>query len=168
MIGSLILLSAVALNAQPADAAGTQPLQPLQFLLGHCWAGDLPNGGGHDTHCFEPVYGGKFVRDRHVVHGHGPDYRGETIYGFDPRVGKIVFWYWSSSGVIETGEVEPASDGLHFAEHRLTQPKNLTLRTNWTRIGADRYEALTESKGDDQAWQTAWRVQYVQVARAAQ
>ena len=157
MLESLLLLSALSLDATPEK----KPLEPLQFLVGHCWSGDLPNGGGRDTHCFELVYGGRFVHDKHVVHGKGPDYLGETIYAFDPKQQRIVFWYWSNAGVIESGPVEPTNDGLNFPEHHLTQPNDLTYRTHWTRIGDDRYEALNERKTADGTWQVEWKVEYI-------
>ncbi|HZP65364.1 MAG TPA: hypothetical protein VFB32_03580 [Rudaea sp.] len=147
-----------AVSALAADAPGN-PLAPLDFLVGSCWVGEFPNGGGTDTHCFEPVYGGKFVRDRHVVRGKGPDYLGETIYGWDPRQQRIVFWYWSSAGVIEQGSVSPSADGLDFPEHRLTEPKELLMRTHWKRIDADHYETLNERK-DGEAWRLEWKVAY--------
>ena len=84
MFGPLMLLSALSLNAPPAEPANN-PLQPLQFLVGHCWAGDFPNGMGKDTHCFEPMYGGKLIRVKHVLKGKNGDYLGEAIYAFDSR-----------------------------------------------------------------------------------
>ena len=158
MLATLIVIAGLT-TAAPATTP--DPLQPLRFLVGHCWSGDLPNGMGRDTHCFEPMYGERFVHDRHVVKGKGADYLGETIYGFDPKQKRIVFWYWSSSGVIESGAVEAADDGLNFPEHHLTQPQELIYRTHWKHVADDRYEALNERKGADSTWQTEWKVEYV-------
>lgn len=157
MLASLLL---IALSAPQAAAAETDPLQPLQFLVGHCWSGDLAKGGGRDTHCFEPMYGGRFVRDRHVVRGKGPDYLGESVYGFDAKRKRVVYWYWSNAGVMDNGDVEAVADALNFPEHHLTQPKDLVMRTRWQRIGDDRYEALSEHKADDGTWKTDWKVLY--------
>src|SRR5450432_1952783 len=164
MLGSLILLTASAFTATPVDKPAN-PLQPLDFLVGSCWAGDFPNGMGRDTHCFEPVYAGKFVRDRHVLHGKGPDYAGESVYAWDPKQQHIVFWYWSSDGDIDQGSVEPVADGLNFPERHLTQPKDLIMRTHWHRIDADRYEAINERKNGD-TWQTEWKVEYQRVPKS--
>ena len=68
----------VSLDALKAHfaKAGTPPaplraeLEPLRFLLGHCWRGEFRNGSV-DVHCFESVYGGQHVRDRHEVTGSG-------------------------------------------------------------------------------------------------
>ncbi|HZX91089.1 MAG TPA: hypothetical protein VFE67_10625 [Rudaea sp.] len=162
MLGSLILMGAVSLGADPT-AAAKDLLQPLQFLVGHCWAGDLPREMGRDTHCFEAMYGSHFIRDKHVVHGKNPDYLGETVYAFDPKQQHIVFWYWSSDGDMDSGSVEPVADGLNFPERHLTQPKDLTMRTHWKRIGEDRYEALNERRTGDGPWQVEWKVEYVRV-----
>ena len=153
---------ATALAAAPN--APENPLQPLDFLVGSCWSGEFQNNGGTDTHCFTSVYGGKFVRDTHVVKSKRPDYSGESIYGWDPKQKHIVFWYWSSDGDIEQGTVEAAPDGLNFPEHHLTQPQDLTFRTHWHRIDADHYEAVNERK-DGAAWKTEWKIEYRRAAK---
>jgi hypothetical protein len=163
MLATAILLGTLAAGSVSAETAKS-PLQPLDFLVGHCWAGDFPNGMGKDTHCFEPMYGGKFVRDKHVLHGKQGDYLGETIYGFDPGKKQIVYWYFSSDGDIDSSAMIPVADGFDFPERHLTQPQDLTMRTRWKRIGDDRYEALNERKGGDGAWKTEWKVLYVREA----
>jgi len=155
MLGSFLLVAALA----AAPAAPARHLQPLDFLIGSCWAGDFPGGRGVDTHCFASVYGGKFVRDTHVLRGKGAEYAGESIYGWDPKQERIVFWYWSSDGDIENGSVVPSSDGLDFPEHHLTEPKDLTFRTHWRRLDANRYEAVNERKEGD-GWKTEWKIEY--------
>ena len=75
-----------------------------------------------------------------------------------------MFWYWSSDGDIDQGNVEPVADGLNFPERHLTQPQDLTMRTHWHRIDADRYEAINERKNSD-AWQTEWKIEYRRVAK---
>jgi len=162
MLGSLILMGAVSLGAAPT-AAPKDPLQPLQFLVSHCWAGDLPREMGRDTHCFEAMYGSHFIRDKHVVHGKNPDYLGETIYAFDPKQQRIVFSYWSSDGDMDSGSVEPVADGLNFPERHLTKPKDLIMRTRWKRVGVDHYEALNERKTGDGPWQAEWKVEYARI-----
>ena len=65
-------LLAVVLGASPAAGGAAEvraELKPFAFLVGSCWTGTFPNGTSTDTHCFEPVYGGLFIRDRHVVRG---------------------------------------------------------------------------------------------------
>ncbi|MEP6941013.1 MAG: hypothetical protein ABI846_14700, partial [Rudaea sp.] len=129
-------------------------------LVGHCWSGDFPNGMGRDTHCFEPMYAGKFVRNRHVLHGKEGDYLGETIYGFDPAKKQIVYWYFSNDGVIDSSSMLPVADGFDFPERHLTQPQDLTMRTHWKKIGERSYEALNERKVGRAEWTTEWKVRY--------
>jgi hypothetical protein len=160
MFATLFLIGAVAAGAGPAEGA-KNPLRPLDFLIGHCWAGDFPNGMGKDTHCFEAMYGGKFVHDKHVVHGKQGDYLGETIYGFDPARKQIVYWYFSSDGDIDSSAMIPVADGFDFPERHLTQPQDLTMRTHWKRNGDNSYEVLNERKTGDGAWKTEWKVRYV-------
>jgi hypothetical protein len=164
MLGSLILATTSMFGAAAADAP-KNPLQPLDFLVGSCWAGDFPKGMGRDTHCFTPVYGGKFVRDTHVLRSKQPDYGGETVYAWDPAQKHIVFWYWSSDGDIDQGTVEPVADGLNFPERHLTKPQELVMRTHWHRVDADHYEAINERKAVD-GWQTMWKVVYQREAPA--
>jgi len=163
MLATAILLAALSIGETAAEPA-KNPLQPLDFLVGHCWAGDVPKGMGKDTHCFEAMYGGKFVRDKHVLHGKQGDYLGETIYGFDPGKKQITYWYFSSDGDIDSSAMIPVADGFDFPERHLTQPQDVTMRTRWKRIGDDRYEALNERKGADGAWKTEWKVLYVREA----
>ena len=61
-----------------ALAAASPALQPLQFLVGHCWRTTLKEGPT-DTHCFAET-GGQ-IRDRHAVRKDGQViYTGESIY----------------------------------------------------------------------------------------
>jgi hypothetical protein len=164
MFAPLLALSAASLMATPA--AGANPLQPLEFLVGHCWSGEFPGGSGRDTHCFEAMYRGKFVRDRHTLHGRQGDYLGETIYAYDPGRRQIVYWYFSSDGDIDSGSVIPVADGFDFPERHLTEPHGVTLRTHWTREGSDRYVAVNERKTEGGDWQVEWKVEYRRVDRA--
>ena len=163
MLTSLLLLSALALDA-PAPGA-PNPLQPLQFLVGHCWSGELPRGMGRDTHCFEPMYGGKFIRDKHVVKGKNGDYLGETIYGFDARSKQIAYWYFSSDGDIDQSSVLPVADGFDFPERHLTQPQDVVMRTHWKRLGDNGYEAINERKDAEGKWEVEWKVDYVRTSK---
>ncbi len=184
MLASLILLAAMSgpasavpmpvptsasgpIGSAPVQAPAPDPLQPLGFLVGHCWAGDFAHGMGRDTHCFEPMFGGKFIRDRHVLHGKHGDYRGETIYGYDAAKKQIIYWYFSSDGDIDNSSVLPVAQGFLFPERQMPQAPNMTMRTRWNRSGDDRYVAINERKGSDGHWQTLWSVEYVRQPGAA-
>jgi hypothetical protein len=107
MIASILLLAAA-----PA-ALAEAPLQPLASLVGHCWAGPAPVAGATDKHCFESVFGGQHVRDRHVVTAGGRDvYAGETIYS--AKGSQVIFTYWNSLGGLGTGTASLGGDEWRF------------------------------------------------------
>jgi hypothetical protein len=107
MIAVLALAATSASFAQP-------PLQPLAALVGHCFAGPAPGNSGIDRHCFESVYGGQHVRDRHVVTVDGRDvYAGETVYS--AKGPQIIFTYWNSLGGLGTGDAMIAGEEWKFS-----------------------------------------------------
>ena len=138
------LLCASAAPAGSAEPAA--PYAPLAFLIGHCWKGTFPDGQVTDEHCFSWVYGGKFVRDRHVVHRGGgrPDDHGESIYYWDAAAGELAYLYIESAGGYSRGSVASAPGALvfpatHYFEHGVEQ----VYRSRWQR-GTDGYDVNTE------------------------
>jgi hypothetical protein len=114
------------------------PLAPMAPLVGHCWAADLP-GGQRDMHCFEPLYGGRFVRDRHAVTGGGVRYEGETVYGVE--AGKVTYTYWSSDGETMRGTMRGDGRRLDFGDSVVRAGAGETrLHTEWV-LGDKGYEA---------------------------
>ena len=63
-----MLTMMIALAVATAPPQLREGLQPLAFLAGHCWSGEFKTGE-RDTHCFEAVYDGQHLRDRHEVTG---------------------------------------------------------------------------------------------------
>ena len=108
----MMLALLVAASAPPLTAE----LQPLSFLVGHCWRGEFASRKHVDTHCFEPVFGGKFVRDRHEVTGGETVYRGETIYGWNAETRRVEYTYWSSDGGVSRGSMVPKDGALDFGD----------------------------------------------------
>jgi hypothetical protein len=103
----MALLAVAATLAQP-------PLRPWAALVGHCFAGPAPVPGAIDRHCFDSVYGGQHIRDRHVVTAGGKNvYEGETIYS--AKGPKVIFTYWNSIGGLGTGEAAIAGDDWRFS-----------------------------------------------------
>ena len=137
-------LAALALSAQAAPAL-RQGLEPLAVLVGHCWRGDF-GGGRQDTHCFESVYGGQHVRDRHEVTGGAAVYRGETLYSWDGAAGAVTFTYWNSAGGVSRGTMRPGEGRLDFGDESYTAPdgRRITISTHW-RLDGDSYEAVMRS-----------------------
>jgi hypothetical protein len=155
------LLLVVSGSAPAADA----PLQPLEFLVGHCWQGAFPDGKSQDKHCFEPVFDGKFIRDRHVVTGERPPYSGETIYWLDHNAHQINYLYFASDGGVSTGIVEVKDGALTFPNEKYTgsDGKSQTLRTVWEHKGENEYVAVTEQEKAGK-WIEAWRIDFKRVS----
>jgi hypothetical protein len=137
MIGLIAL--AAASFAQP-------PLEPWSALVGHCWSGSAPVKDGIDKHCFESVYGGQHVRDRHVVTVNGRAvYEGETIYS--AKGSKVIFTYWNSIGGLGTGEAVLAGDDWRFSGtiHATATSSEQPMTAEW-RIVPGGYEARDGSQ----------------------
>ncbi len=140
----MMTLMAAALAAQtPALRSG---LEPLGFLVGHCWQGRFPTGEV-DTHCFEPVFGGQHVRDRHEVTGGRRPYKGETIYSWDGAANVVTYTYWNTSGGVSRGTMRAEADRLQFGDesYRGADGGEISIATNWRRLSDDSYESATVS-----------------------
>jgi hypothetical protein len=156
----LAIAAAGAAFSIAANAAGTpSPYAPLAFLSGHCWQGALNGGKDVDTHCFTWIYGDKFLRDVHTVHGEGhKDYLGESIYFWDSAAKKLQYLYIESAGGSSSGAVETADGAIVFPETNYQENgKTQTYRSRWESDSADAYDVVTEFK-KDQVWTTGWTV----------
>lgn len=140
----IALLLAAAATPAPALASG---LEPLAFLVGHCWRGTFP-GGKTDVHCFEPVFGGKHIRDRHEVTGGQSVYRGETIYSWNQALGRVDYTYWNSLGGVSRGTMVPRGGALDFGDQLYTgsDGKRTAINTQWRR-GATSYDVVSITNG---------------------
>ena len=120
-------------------------LAPLEFLAGWCWAGTFPDGKQTDTHCFEPVYDGAHLRDRHAVTGGSTLYRGETIYSWNGRSNEITYVYWNSLGGTSTGTATPLGDAFAFPDESYLGPdgETVTVSSTWENVTADAYDSLS-------------------------
>lgn len=116
-------MAVAALLSSGTGRAESDPLTPLAFLAGHCWTTHFADGLQTDTHCYEWMHGGKQLRDRHVVLGKDPAYRGETIYAWHGGRKRIEYRYWNSQGGQSDGYVEAAADGaIHFLDDHFVEP----------------------------------------------
>ena len=156
-------VAAVAIVGAPSVAAD-DPLAPMSFLVGSCWKGAFPGGGNvTDTHCFEPVYGGTFIRDRHIVEGAPRPYAGETLYRWDAATRTIRYAYYASDGGHSDGTAR-AVDGTLVFDDRYSGADGaaLVMRATWTRAGDDAYEALTEAQ-EGGVWKAKFKVRFQRV-----
>ncbi len=142
-----LLIAAAAVAEAPELRQG---LEPLSFLVGHCWEGRFPDTGEKDVHCFESVYGGQHVRDRHEVTGPGAPYRGETLYSWDAAAKRVGYTYWNSSGGVSRGTMAAKGDSLDFGDQIYTgaDGRKTTISTLWRKVGADAYETVSTSGAD--------------------
>ena len=123
LIAIVLILGAVHLHAgEPQIPAALQPLAPL---AGASWVADFPNGKARDTHHYSWVFNGKFLRDVHEVATLDGKviYSGETIFAHDVETGKLVWWYWNSTGGYITGDAETIGEVLRFNGENHADPK---------------------------------------------
>ena len=148
----LRLIALFALAIAPAAQAqdrieterdGSRALAPLDFLVGHCWRGTLPNGDS-DVHCFKAAEGS--VSDHHEVARAGKTfYSGDSVYGWTD--GAIRWTYTDVGGGVMKGSVRGADDGLDFGTADYVGPDGakITIATHWARIGDAAYEVRDRS-----------------------
>ena len=150
---TIIAVLLLGLAAAPSPAAEGPKLraglEPLGFLIGHCWRGEFRNGSV-DTHCFESVFGGQHVRDRHEVTGPNAPYLGETLYSWNGEANRVDYTYWNSAGGVSRGSMVPKGDSLDFGNETYTGPdgRKTTISTRWRKVGADAYEAISTAGAD--------------------
>ena len=162
-IASFVLLAVPAAEGWAASAP--DPLQPLAFLAGHCFKGDIPERRDTDEHCFQWLYGGKALRDVHTVRGAThPDYVGETTYYWDSVAKRIEFLYVENAGGVMRGTVEPGERAIVFPETQyVAGGQAMTLRVRWSLLPDQGYEAWSEVQGK-QGWSTFFRVRMARVS----
>jgi len=135
---TIALICALAFPALPAHAA--EKLDIFAPVIGKCFVADV-GGGSRDRHCFEPVFGGKHVRDSHQVILDGKiAYRGETIYSRDGEA--IVFTYWNSLGGVGHGQAATASNGITFTGTMRAEPsaREQSMDSRWTWSASGGYD----------------------------
>jgi len=161
------LLLAALLGVTASQAEPNAALQPMAFLAGHCWKGTFADGKTTDEHCFEWLYGGKFLRDRHVVRRPDkPGHVGETFYWYDAEARRIDYVYLEDSGAVSRGSAAGVADGVDFPAARYVGEKGdaMTYRSRWTRVGDTAYEAHAEGQTKD-GWATMWKMKLERQAK---
>jgi hypothetical protein len=140
----MLLVLIFASQAAPAAA----DLSAFKPFLGACWRAEF-SASVNDTHCFEAMYSGAHVRDRHEVKENGKTvYAGETIYSADGP--DLVFTYVNSLGGVGLGKVSTADAVLGFTGSMRASPDKAQqpINSEWRLINADHYEvrSLTPPK----------------------
>jgi len=133
MIAAALLL---ALQS-PARAPNLSVFKPF---IGACWRTEF-TATMHDTHCFEAMFGGAHVLDRHEVkEGDKTVYAGETVYSADGP--DLVFTYFNSLGGMGIGKVGSADRMLGFTGTMRASPDKAEqpIDSEWRLIDVDHYE----------------------------
>lgn len=149
-----LLLAACATSARAQDA-----MAPFAPLMG-CWRGAFEsNADIHDERCFEPMLGGRYVRDTHFVRP--TPYGGETIYFYDTQMRVIGFTYYASDGGVSRGLMRSEQGALVFDAHTYVGADGATqrMRSRWGIEGQDRFVVTTEVEREG-AWQPWGRITY--------
>ena len=157
----------VAFLLGAAQAADDTPLSAFDFLAGHCWRGEFEGSKASDTHCFTWVFGGKHLRDVHVVSGDGPEYRGETIYSVDGPSGGVIFRYWNSLGGVSDGRMEFENDEILAPSETYVgeDGKPREFRSRLRQIDEAHYEAVTEERVGNE-WSNFSRIRFMRIGDA--
>jgi hypothetical protein len=137
-------ISFLALAASSAATAFQPALAPWSPLVGHCWSGPAPGNAGTDKHCFESVYDGQHVRDRHVVTVGGRDvYAGESVYS--AKGSQVIFTYWNSLGGLGTGTADISGNQWRFSGtiHATASSGEQPMTATWKMV-PNGYEVTAE------------------------
>lgn len=134
MIAGLLLLLL-------ADVPASYPELPdLKPFVGSCWVADF-SPTMRDTHCFEAMYGGVHVRDRHEVKESGKVvYAGETIYSVEGK--GAVFTYFNSLGGVGRGTLAQQGETLRFKGSLRASPEkpDQAIDSEWRIVDDDHYD----------------------------
>lgn len=164
VVGACAMSRAPEATDPPPVTRPATSLAPLAFLAGHCWQGTFPDGEHVDTRCAEFFYDDAFLRDRHLVRGPSPDYRGETIYHVDPERGVVTYRYWSSPGAVSNGDMHLDGDDLVFpGERHVGEDGTITeIRSLIRPLAEDRYLSVTE-KRTESGWEEMWTIEFTRL-----
>jgi hypothetical protein len=116
--------------------ASPAPLQPFEFLVGHCWRTTLKEGPT-DTHCFASVAAGSQIRDRHKVRKEGQViYSGESVISV-AKTG-LHYVYQGSTGLKYDGPIHVAGEKIVFDSTDRTASE-----TYWRQVDPTHYLQVT-------------------------
>lgn len=141
------LLAWVVVTPGMTAAEARDPLEPLAFLVGHCWQGTFAGGDRTDVHCFSRIYGGKFLRDEHTVRRADgrTELSGESVYLWDSAARQLQYFYFEDTGGFTRGTVTTEKDALVFPPSTyIDNGQSLSIRSRWQRAGDDAYDVVTE------------------------
>jgi hypothetical protein len=94
----------------------------------------------------------KFVRNTHVVTNPKPIYSGETLYRHDPETKQLGFHYFTSTGALSQGHLQPTDNGYLVPEtHVGADGRRTELRSRFEILDATHFRVRTEVL-EGEAW----------------
>jgi hypothetical protein len=145
----LLIVTAMMISSSTSRASdkgrNAGPFEAMSFLAGSCWKGafnDRPSVT--DEHCFEWLYDGKFLQDKHVVRGDSIPYEGQTLFAWNAKEKKIVYWYIAVPGFYSTGYVDAKDQKIMFIDDLHAASGRRDLRSVWERTGPDAFLVHTQ------------------------
>jgi hypothetical protein len=159
-LAAIGLTASLSFSTFADDQPASEHFAPLAFLAGYCWSGPFADGKSTDEHCYQWMYDGKFLRDRHIVRGAEKPYRGETIYFWDGDENAVAYIYFNSSGGVSRGTLKVEGETLLFPTERYTQGSSTReFSTTLVREAPDGYRTSTRELKDGK-WVEAWGVAF--------
>ena len=146
-LSGIVFLMAAAPSLNSDSSTSADKLESLGFLAGSCWKGSFAGRPVTDEHCFSWMYGGRFLRDHHVVRGDSVPYEGETTYAWDAVQNRIVYWYIALPGFHSSGTVDVTGSTFLFHDNLVTSTSR-QLRTTWRRSAENAYTVRVEEVTD--------------------
>ena len=143
LIGFIMLVHVLPTRAQEIPAG----FGPLRSLIGFCWTAEIEAeekdlSTSFNTHCFEPMLGGEFIRDRHSFsNALGAPVDGESIYKLALE-GEVTITNLSAVGGIKTALAKVVDDmTLIYHDGDGSRQKN---RSRLVLSSPDSYVLITE------------------------
>lgn len=171
---TLVNTPAAAVNRdnQPGNPL-IEPLAPLSFLVGKCWAGTFPDSDVRDVHCYETGFRGTVVIDRQLVEDR-PEFCGTTYFHYAlPRFegeedGVILFRNYNITGGVADGLIEAKGRTLAFPEEVFEDDdgQKFKFRTRIRPKSSSSYEVITQQQKGG-VWSTQSRILYKEIGSAA-
>jgi len=149
-------------ESAPAAVEPIAQLRPLAALVGHPWVAALPGGKLTDTQSWTWLYGGKFLRSEHQVRdaeGHTV-YSGETIYAWDAREEKLVWWYINATGGFVEGTFVPDGERSYRVEGKNHGPSSQKDEIHGLMEIQDGTWSSTALELRDGAWHEASKLEF--------
>lgn len=146
-IAACAVLFCGTLMAQQSSTVVSEPLAPMQFLIGGTWTANvqLPSGVVPIRRHLEPILQGRAIHFRTALSG-VDKYEGN--YAYNAAKKKIEFWYPSSAGDVTNGTVTSPGPGKLEFEFVVTDANGATTenRLHITQTGPDEYDSTLESE----------------------